>query len=236
MDLVLKRIHKDHVEGIYGSTKDQMPRQWRLLHPAAADSLRRIFFVTGKIIRVSGLWRSAEASLAARQSKSGVQPPAYSAHNFGLAMDIDVENCLVRFDCDKPSLDELLQMFGWYCHRKDGKQLFEAWHYNFLGDEDEAAAFLAHSAASSNTSSAVQANLQQLYGSQMSLPKKKIQAALQKLGFYHGEIDGLFGPLTNNAIEAFCRAWLLGEQTYRSSKFQRTLAFVAADKRIQEVG
>lgn len=224
-------IHLERVPnvlGIYGASGDFFPRNAALLHPEAARDFARACVEVGRL-RVSDMFRTAEQSLQAREQKSGVQPPGYSAHNFGLAIDVDVERLCRDFGLKKVGLDERMAACGWYCHRKDGKPGSEWWHYNHLGTGSSAKALLAASERSSNTSAAIEARIVQLYGAGFRLADADTQAALARLGLYRGELDGIMGPRSKQAVAAFQRAWNLESTGLADAATKRTLALVSAD-------
>ena len=78
------------VLGIYGPSKDTLPERMRYLHPEAAASYLKLDAGPHRL-RVSDMWRSAEASMRARNEKRGVQAPGRSGHNYGFCIDLDVD-------------------------------------------------------------------------------------------------------------------------------------------------
>jgi hypothetical protein len=229
LNLRLKKI--PGVEGIYGKTGNFFPASAALLYPDAADA-----FVAANAalkVRVSDMLRSAEESMKARQEKRGVQPPGFSGHNFGLAIDIDVEVMLKRGKLTKPKLDEAMRSFGWWCHRRDGLRGMEDWHYNFLGKKAAAEPFL-EKAYKTSTAGAVEAKIKAVYGDELVLTPVEMQEALKKMRFYSGAIDGAIGPRTTAALAAFQRAWSLPDTGKMDEKTERTLAFVSCSTTIQE--
>lgn len=108
LSLLLRRVS---VLGIYGSSGDAFPRSASLLHPDAAREFERACQQFAPL-RCSDVFRTAEQSLAARASKAGVQPPGFSAHNFGLAIDLDVARMMADHRLSKPQLDAALEPFG----------------------------------------------------------------------------------------------------------------------------
>src|SRR5690349_9147621 len=132
-----------------------MPDRMRMLEtgPCADNFAREL----APFVVVSDMFRTAEASLAARAKKAGVQPPSFSHHNYGRAIDLDVGDSIARlraaeqtFDPgdgdpvtvrDKRGLDLWLAARGWFCFRGDHKTgkskahpADESWHFDFLGD------------------------------------------------------------------------------------------------------
>jgi len=121
------------LRGIYGATKDKLGAHQLFGHPDLASAISRLESAGVRLI-FSDIFRSAKGSLDARRAKPGlVQPPGYSAHNFGLAVDIDHAAVMKELRIDKKKLDELLASYGLYCHRTDHALASEAWHYNALG-------------------------------------------------------------------------------------------------------
>ena len=226
MQLLLQSIGK--VRGCYGPNRDQFPARAAFLAPDAAQSLTGMISDLGSDrVAFSDIWRSGEASLAAVQAKSGVQAPAYSGHNFGVSFDLDVEYTLRALGSDYPRLLQILEAHGWYCYRRDKKRGPEDWHFNFFGDD--APVFLRKLTAGHVTwpQGAEQA-IQKHYPQQMfALTPAEIQGSLKQLGLYSGDLDGSLGPLSLQAVRAFCRAWKLAEGV-TDDRFKRTLAFVSA--------
>lgn len=230
--LSLKLARVPNVLGIYGVSKDAFPAKAALLHPLAAEGFAALQARIGKRVRVSDMFRTAEESLAARRQKSGVQPPGFSLHNYGIAIDIHTDAMLAATGMPKPVLDTVFRAAGWYCHRKDGQRGMEDWHYNFLGTGPAAEKLLEASAKSSSTSAAGEAHIVQLYADGLKLTPHETQEALAALRMYAGEIDGLLGPRSQEAIRVFQRAWALEETGTVDTRTERTLAYVTATKEI----
>ena len=224
--LQIKLVRVPNVVGIYGKSGKEFPARMAFLQPDAAAA----YAAASKLkLVVSDMLRSAEESLMARQQKSGVQPPGFSAHNYGFAIDIATDAVLKATKLTKPALDKELEEYGWYCHRKDGKRGMEDWHYNFLGNRDEAAPFLKVCERSSNRSGAIEAKIKAVFGDGLKLTPEEAQTALSKLKMYRGEIDGKFGNQSKTALMIFQRAWKLPETGALDDKTERTLAFVTAE-------
>lgn len=227
--LALSLVRVPNVLGIYGTNKDQFPARMSLLHPEAAAAFAAIEKLLGMRLRVSDMFRTAEQSMQAMQEKTGVQPPGFSLHNYGIAIDIDTDSMLMATKLTKPALDLLMKDAGWYCHRKDGKRGSEDWHYNFLGVGSAATPFLAASAKSTNTSAAGDAKILSLYADGLKLEPKEVQECLAHLKIYGGEADGIIGPRSTQAIMAFQRAWKLSPTGLVDVRTERTLAYVSAN-------
>lgn len=240
MEIRLKGIGR--VRGPYGPNRDQFPARGSFLAPDAAAAFVEMVDAYGRDkIRFGSILRGAEDSLAAIQSKQGVQPPGFSGHNFGVSFDVDVEYTLRSLGWSYAELLEAFAAFGWYCYRRDGVRGHEDWHFNYLGLAEvprvgpgraapgPAAPILAKLTAARNTWAlgAELAILRRYPEKSFVLTPLEIQTALKRLRLYSGDLDGKFGPLSLQAVSAFCRAWKLSDGT--SGRFQRTLAFVAAD-------
>lgn len=234
--MLLKRV--PNVLGIYGTGKggipagDYFPPSAALLHPDAAAAYAAVEAGTGKRLRVSDIFRSPESSLMAMQQKAGVQPPGYSGHNFGFSIDVATDACLKSFGMTKKAFDEMMESYGWYCHRKDRQRGFEDWHYNHFGVGAVAAPWLAACASSVVTSAGIEAKIVATYGKSFQLSNEELQTLLQKLKMYGGEIDGDIGPKSQQAILAFERAWHLPMDGRADAKMMRTLATVASDQQL----
>lgn len=230
LTLSLKRVQ--NVLGIYGDSKNEFPKSMALLHPEAAEGFAALQRWLGMRVRVSDMFRTAEQSLQARVEKAGVQPPGYSLHNYGLAIDIDTDAMLKTLLVSKPRLDTVFSQVGWWCHRKDGARGSEDWHYNWLGPD--APKHLAGSARSTNTSAAGDSKIRSIYGTGLTLEPKEMQEALAAMRMYGGEIDGAIGPRTREALKVFQRAWKLPDTGEMDPKTERTLAYVSAKVVISE--
>lgn len=226
--LTLQLARVPNVLGIYGASGDVFPARAALLHPEAAAGFRALEARLGQRVRVSDVFRTAEESLKARASKAGVQPPGFSLHNYGIAIDIATDAMIKATGMPKPVLDTVFRAAGWYCHRKDGARGVEDWHFNFLGVGAAAEPFLAASAKSTVTSAAGDAKILALYGDGLKLTPHETQEALASLRMYGGEVDGILGPRSREAIKVFQRAWALEETGTVDARTERTLAYVTA--------
>ncbi len=217
--------------GIYGPGKNILPERMRYLEPEAAASYLGLE-ATSHRLRVSDMWRSADSSLSASLEKRGVQRPAFSGHNFGLSIDLDVRDCMDRLHMSKRALDDFMASQGWYCHRKDHVLDAESWHFNFLGVGEEGQRYLTKSARAQSTAPALEAKIQELYGADLDLSALQVQAALRRAHLYTGDLDGIPGPMSRRALLSFQRAWDLPATGVADSVTQRTLAFVTAEVEI----
>lgn len=220
--LVLSLVPVPPCLGIYdvaGIPHKSMPARMRYLHPDAA----RAFAEISPWAVVSDMFRSPESSLRAVREGRGAQPPGYSAHNFGLAIDLDIAASMRGLGVHtKIALDAEMERHGWFCHRRDHVVGSEAWHYNYLGAGAKVAGTL--------TSDEIEARIVALYGPALSPDDRECQRLLGKLHLYSGEADGDLGPLTREAARAFERAWGLNVDGVLDARTRRTLAYVAAER------
>lgn len=228
MKLLLAEI-PESLETLLHYTGKPVPKWMRKLAPDAAASLIKLDRDTGGL-SYTDLWRSAEVSLMARQSKRGVQAPGYSGHNYGFSVDLDLEGTKKKRGWTYLQIIEAMQAHGWYCHRQDGKDgRSESWHFNYFGKDYPK--YLKHSSShiSSSWSQPVEALMQERYSAQMKLSDIEVQASLKKLKFYSGELDGKIGPISRAGISQFQKAWDLQATGMADLRTQRTLAFLTAE-------
>jgi hypothetical protein len=227
----LEQLLTSRVTGIYtvNGVPGRLPDRMRLLHPDAA----RMFRAIEDWVVVSDMFRSPESSLAAVRAKRGAQPPGFSAHNYGLAIDLDLDASAKRLAAlvkcktiSKSDLDEAMASAGWFCHRLDEHDFddFEAWHFQGLS---------IHARPAGNRSSdEVEARILELYGRDLAPEDRECQASLRQLGMYHGALDGDIGPLTREATRAFQRAWGVVETGKLDARTRRTLAYVSCGRTV----
>ncbi|HKE15216.1 MAG TPA: peptidoglycan-binding protein [Kofleriaceae bacterium] len=221
LTLSLRSLPAQAVRGIYGPSKDQMPERMRYLHPDAAAS----YLEMADFAVVSDMFRSPESSLQAVREKRGAQPPSYSAHNYGLAIDLDIDAAKKRWNHgSKQALDAEMESRGWFCHRRDHTMEFEAWHFNFLGIGAPIPAGI-HS-----TAGLVEARIVSLYGAGFAPDDTESQRLLAGLRLYAGEIDGDIGPLSRESIRAFQRTWGMPDTGELETRTRRTLAYVTCTR------
>lgn len=201
----------------------------------APDAARSFPNIVDRLV-LSDCYRSAESSLLAMSQKRGVQPPSFSAHGAGLAIDIDVGKSLRlgKFKT-KLELDTWMAEHCWYCHRLDHKDGLESWHMGFLRGAGGGAGGVRPGERS--TAPAAERQLLTVYGAGINPTPEECQEMLAKLRFYSGAIDGRIGPLSRAAVQAFQRAWQVcttarkrtgtTEDGVLGPVTKRTLAFVA---------
>lgn len=200
-----------------------LPARMRYLHPAALRSLSTgdasgPFELAGP---VTDVFRSPAASLLARRQKRGVQPPGRSAHNFGLAVDLDVGRTLRGRGWTKSALDSWMAQRGWQCYRQDHDPgASEAWHYTYGADGPG--------------SVAVERVIRAAYGHEFCYDDATLQAYLARLGLYDGDLDGAAGGLTLEGVRAFQRSFGVPATGEADSETRRVLAVVAAEKDVRD--
>jgi len=186
----------------------------RFMDPAAWSALKP---VADKLV-FSDVYRSMEAQRLAYKTKAGTQKPGYSAHQFGLAIDIDWRRCLIDKlggVKSKLELDSLLLTYNFQCYRGDGKDAREAWHYTFSADDPG--------------SKAVERVIYSRRWHQFKPDHHAVQRILASMRMYHGEIDGLIGPLSREAISIFQQAWGIKPSGQLDDVTLRVLAVAGAE-------
>lgn len=231
--LRLKRLDHTTIPGIYGSEKNLFPRRMSFLHPAAIEKFQELQHHTNNSIVLSDMWRSSTASLRrkyprGRLPRRGVAKPAFSAHNYGLAIDVAVDATLTRTGFrTKEALDIFMAQHGWFCHRPDHRRGREDWHYNFLGSN--AKRLLRLRPPDRPTSDLVEAKIKSYYRRSWRTDTHTVQAALRVCGLYEGEVDGIAGPHTKAAMRAFQRALKLRQDGVVGPITARVLWYRAAE-------
>lgn len=244
MKIDLTRFPLRFVTGIYkiNGEEGRMPDRMRMLATGScADNFAKN--LADKIV-VSDMFRSAESSLDAMQRKRGVQPPSFSHHNYGRAIDLDTTASMKRLGVKtKRELDKFMESCGWYCYRGDHRNEFEAWHFDYLGDLDPSQRprypyknerSIAWAACSYLYAHNWQDVLNDLAGGERSglryfAAAMKCQDMLKDRGFYNGAIDGKIGPISRAAIGALQRAWLLPTTGRLDARTVQILTYVCAD-------
>ncbi len=224
LKLQLKRL--SNVRGIYGINKNLFPARAALMHPVAADAFTEMEAKDGPFV-YSDILRGADESLAACNSGRGSQPPGYSGHNFGLSFDIAVDQVLKEKRWKFEKLCDVLAIYGFYPYRQDRSLGAESWHFNFLGAN--APVILKRTSARPQWQYAAEEAIKVFYPNITPMGAVDIQAALKKLCFYTGDLDGDLGPLSMTAVNLFNQAWNISRGAV-GERFQRTLAFVAAER------
>ena len=231
LQLRLTALAAYDVPGIYtiGGQPGQMPERARWLHPHAAQSWMADL---RQFLTVSDMLRSAESSLHAVESGRGAQPPAYSGHNYGFCIDIEVAAAIKKIGLkNKTQLDAWMVERGWWCHRVDHKLDAESWHYNYLRlyrDLGITPTDPTISPKVTTTAGYLEGLIVAVYGTELKPADPACQFMLATLKMYAGKIDGAIGPQSRSAISAFQRAWSLRDTGALDDRTRRTLAFVSS--------
>jgi hypothetical protein len=230
MQLYLTKFEVDEVLGIYGANKDALAARMRYLHPEAAASFKAMN--ADKIIKCSDMLRTPEGSLANRKKKGKGLRPGWSGHNFGFSIDISYGWVMREYGMTKIELDEWMASHGWYCHNIPGETRdYEAWHYNYFGEEAEHFLSYRKDDRKSTWKLPVSYKIIEYYGHWWkNADAITVQTALRRLRFYQGDIDGILGEQSDEAIRAFQRAWMLDVDGIAGPMTKRTLMLVSADK------
>lgn len=201
--------------------KGRMPIRALYLAPDAAVSLLSLEQDTGGLV-YSDIYRNAEGSLRARRAKSGVQPPGYSGHNYGLSLDLDVTATLRLRKWRYVELIDVMRAHGWYCHRLDlDSSASESWHWNYFGLRAGERLKLADRDRRATWSAPAEAEIMDRYGSQFAMQPQQIRDALALRGY---RVDAGMGA----AIKRFQHDWDLMPDGIAGPRTQRTLATATA--------
>lgn len=211
--LLLNALDPTKILGIYGASKTRFPRRMSYLHPNAAEHFLSVNHDSGGNIVLSDMYRTAAASLSARYPISkwlprrSIQPPGYSAHNFGLAIDVAVSETLKRMNMTKSEFDFFMADHGWWCHRLDHLRGSEDWHYNYLGISH------LHDKRDRRTAPAVERLIQQLYANEwnnIDVDECLDLCAMPDVKMFQRDwylkVDGIVGPKTKRLL------WLVSEE------------------------
>lgn len=197
------------------------------LAPDAAQALIAIEKDTDGLV-YTDMWRDPTSSLLNRRTRKTSQLPGYSAHNFGLAVDLDVKTILDEKKIRYEDLLRIMQRRGWYCHRRDGQENApESDHFTYLGDLQEK--YLIRCTMDPVTwDNAAELRIWERFGKDFQIELRNVQLLLTKLRFYTGLVNGMKDMYTREAILAFQRAWDLVQSGQADVQTCRVLAFVTA--------
>lgn len=199
------------------------------LAPDAAAALVAVERDTGGLV-YTDMWRDPIASLAAKRLSQTSQLPGYSAHNFGLAVDLDLKIILREKKIRYENLLHIMKKRGWVCQRRDGDgEKSEASHFNFLGEYAEK--YLVKCTMDPITwQLAAELRIWERFGKDFQIDIREVQVLLARIGFYTGPFTGTKDAYTREAILAFQRAWDLIQSGSPDSSLCRALVFVTTDR------
>lgn len=232
MDLLLEALPHQKIRSSYRKGRPGFPSRLAFMHPDAVAAFVRMEEACGWRIVLTDAWRASLVSLNRRYPvgkpvRRTTQPPAWSGHNHGFSIDIDVDLTLKLTGWTKRELDVFMEGFGFYCHRRDHRRGSEDWHYNAIvlpGDD-----WMRH--AGRVTSPAVEAMMKAIYGRYWRMTVRQKQRSLKHLKLYPGAIDGVWGGWSKKAAVAFQRAWHLTPDGVVGARTGRLLAFRCAELR-----
>lgn len=226
--LNLVKIDAEKITGIYGSSRTRFPVRMSYLHPDAAFSFDYCNDFGNFGLVLSDMWRSAGASYRSKYPidkppSRAHKAPAFSAHNYGLAIDVAVTKTLKNTKLTKKELDEYMAGHGWWCHRLDHQRGSEDWHYNYLG-------FL-YEPRTKRTSIDIENKICLMYEDEwnnLSLEdiQELLNATVPRLSL---KVDGKVGPKTKKAVRTFQKLWGLQVDGKVGPITARTLWFVWAE-------
>lgn len=211
-----------------------LPYRLAWAHPSLAEAIKTAL-AAGIPLVLSDCYRSLAASLARRKQfaaaggKQLAKRPAESPHNFGLAIDIDVNAALIRGGFkNKADLDGALAACGLWCHRRDGLRGANPRHYNALETDKRAARWLSF-ASPRSTSRAVEARVLALYGAGFGV--SETEAA----DFFRRATPGRKAPIAPGSpdyikgLRALKLSWGLEGGDSLDTKTQRLIACLQAE-------
>jgi hypothetical protein len=240
MQLRLVDLTSWEIAGPEGNAyQGRLPSRMKYVHPNVLPCLKRILVDSCGLLRLSSMYRDPIASLMAYveyqagRKSGGVQRPGWSGHNYGISIDVDLEGTLTAFKHANlvgamrlPIIyGELLTWMeerGWVCHRRDGRMGTECWHFNCWGE----GLLPPHGAAG------VGRWIDEHHSDDFELDEIEAQQSLQKLGLYHGPLDGDWGPLSTAALMVFERTYELPPDGRLDAIVGRTLAIASATKKL----
>lgn len=193
----------------------------------AAISLESIEADTDGLL-YSEIWRDAVDSLLAKRLKDNALV-GYSAHNYGLAVDLNVPTILKQKKILYEDLLWLMKRRGWYCFRRDGFEGRHGYnHFNFLGENAEK--YLSKSTQDPTTWATVpELRIWERHGSDFHMETLEVQTRLTEIGLFTEPFTGQRDLYTREAIMAFQRTWDLVQTGSPDMTLCRALAFVTAD-------
>jgi hypothetical protein len=222
LTLELQPLPADRVRGadVINGVPKRLPLRSLFLHPRAARSF--LDQLADRIV-VTDMFRSAEATLVAITTGAGSRAPAFSGHNFGFSIDVEIDRALRDLGLNKSAFDGWMHERGWVCGRDDGARGVDDRHYDFLRAADAEAPDVEH-------------QIRAVYGHDLFPELEECQTLLRRLRMYNGVVDGALGPLTAEALGVFQRAWNLGgdarARRVLDPRTRRTLAYVTHQRRL----
>jgi hypothetical protein len=232
--LELSPLPADRIHGteLINGVPKRLPLWSGFLHPLAA---RSYLDDLAQWVVVVDMFRPAEASLIAIASGTGSRPPGYSGHNYGFSIDVKLDPTLTDLRISKAAFDRWMVERGWYCARRDAVRGTDDAHYDYLRAGAE-----LNLASTADPIKDVEQLILRVYGDALFPNDEECQVALKKMKLFGGVVDGVLGPLTQEAIRIFQRAWnLVGDDRVTpgalDARTRRTLAYVAHQRRLAPI-
>lgn len=208
------------------SSRSLMPARALLLAPDAAKSFLTLERESGGLVYTE-IYQSLDATLAALERRRETYQPSFSPHGYGLAFDLDVDATLARTRWTYARLLSFLEEHDWICFRRDRERGDQDHHWTFLGKSASRILGMVDPVNQRTWPRAAGHLLDERFGAAFRMTPVEQQAALAKLGLYHGEVDGNWSSMSRHAKLLFERQFLLEE-----SRYQRVLSFVSAELQI----
>lgn len=234
LSLDVSPVPADRIRGsdVINGIPHRIPLWAGFLHPLAARSY--LDDLADSLV-VSDMLRTAEGSLIAMASGAGSRPPGYSGHNFGFSIDVNLEKTLAHLSISKPAFDRWMVERGWYCARRDATRGLDEAHYDYLRAGSE-----LNLASTADPIRDVEQLIVRVHGDALFPGDEECEVILKKLKMFGGIADGSLGPLAQEAIRVFQRAWnLIADPRVTlgalDPRTRRTLAFVGHQRRLAPI-
>ncbi len=193
----------------------------------AAASLRTLERDMSGLV-YTDMWRDPVGCMLARRVRHSSLSPGYTAHSYGLAVDLDLKTILDEKKIRYEDLLYVMKKRGWFCHRRDGQvDQAEAEHFNFLGDMGEK--YIVKTSMDPVTwGRPAEERVYEIHGKDFQTSLPECQRLLAKIGLYNGPFTDTHDQYTREAILAFQRTWDLVDDGTANPTFCRVLSYVSA--------
>lgn len=176
------------------------------------------------------LWLDPISYLVQKRLKKEFQLISYNPHNYGLALDLDVETTLKQKKIKYDDLIWLMEKRGWFCHRRDKQEnLPGSEHFIYLGEyHSKYLEKCSYDPTTWNTSSEVRI-WERFSQDFISVTIKIAETRLAQIGLFYGTKSGQKDLYLRESILAFQRTWDLPQTGTIDITFCRALTLVTAD-------
>ncbi len=212
LTLSLRRVRVRAWPGFNGSDDGFLPAECCLLQPDAAESLKDLQDACGQAVTFKAAFTSVASHLQAASNglDRDYARPTQSGHNFGMSLDVAVDETLAAFMSSKKpdlmtagrdfgSLSRWLRQFGW-----QGAKV-ETGHFDYLAGHET-----------------VLARISSLYD--FSLDNFGVQMALNKITGGGLEINGVLDQAVDDEAAKAYVVMGYDDKFAFSSRFRRLLA------------